>query len=222
LIGDIFATVLLPIILPMEMIFDALWAFVGSAGSSIIILALVVSLLTIPLKKWARKVEDEFFAFKQSIDTEVAEKTVGLKGEKRFTIVESIYEKHGYHPIKSIVSGASFIVILPFLISAIFIFGNSDSLTDVSFLLVDDLSAQDQLLLGINLLPIMMLVLGVGDAMLRWRNQRDQLVRYLVISLILFVLVYTLSSALILYWISMNFWSFLIFFLTSRVSIKSI
>ena len=222
MIGDIFATVLLPIILPMEMIFDALWAFVGSAGVSIITLALIVSLLTIPLKKWAGKVEDEFFAFKQSVDTEVAEKTLGLKGEKRFTIVEAIYEKHGYHPIKSIISGASFIVILPFLISAIFIFGNADSLTDVSFLLVDDLSAQDQLLLGINLLPILMLVLGVGDAMLRWRNQRDQLVRYLVISLILIVLVYTLSSALILYWISMNFWSFLIFFLTSRVSIKSI
>lgn len=218
--GEILYTIFLPVIYPMEMLFNLFWGLTASAGLSIILLALVISILTIPLKRWARKAEDKFFALKQLVDSSVAEEAAGLKGEKRFEVIERVYERHGYHPIKSIIAGASFFVVLPFLISAIFIFGDAESLKGVGFLVVGDLSVQDQLLFGLNFLPILMLLLGVGEALLRWHGQRDQLVRYLIISLVLFVLVYSLASALIIYWTSMNVWAAIIYFSTNRTAIK--
>ncbi len=212
MIGDVVYTVLLPVIYPMDLLFDLMWTATNSAGLSIILLAMVISILTIPLKKWAKKSEDKFLAVKQLVDIDIAKQAAGLKGEKRFEVVEKVYEKHGYHPIKSIVAGTSFVVMIPFLISAIFIFGGSDELKGVSFLLISDLSEQDHLFFGLNLLPILMLLLGISEALLRWHNQKDQLIRYLIVSVVLFALVYSLASALILYWISMNICAGIIFF----------
>lgn len=216
MIADIVSWIFLPVIYPMELVFNLLWGVTGSAGGSIILLALIISILTIPLKRKARQAEDKFFALKRQVDADVKEKAAGLKGERRFEVIEKVYEGHSYHPIKSIIAGASFVVVLPFLISAIFIFGDADFLKQVSFLFVRDLSVQDGLLFGLNFLPILMLVLGIGEAVLRWRGQRDQLFRYLIISIILFVLVYPLASGLITYWISMNFWTAMIFYFANR------
>jgi len=210
--SDLFATIFSPIVYPMEILFNLFWSVTSSAGLAIIMLALVISILTIPLKTWASKVEDKIVALKALVDAEVADQADGLKGEERFEVIESVYERHGYHPIKSIITSASFVVVLPFLISAIFIFGNSASLKGVSFLFIDDLSIQDRVLFGLNFLPILMLLLGISEAMIRWRTQREQLIRYLIISSILFVLVYTLPSALIIYWISMNVCSTILHF----------
>ncbi len=196
----------------MELLFDLMWMATNSAGLSIILLAMVISVLTIPLKKLAKKSEDRFLAVKQLVDADIAKQAAGLKGEKRFEVVEEVYEKYGYHPIKSIVAGTSFVVMLPFLISAIFIFAGSDKLKGVGFLFVDDLSDQDHLLFGMNLLPVLMLLLGTSEALLRWHGQRDQLIRYLIVSVVLFALVYSLASGLILYWISMNICAGIIFF----------
>ncbi len=204
MIGELAYTVLLPVIYPMELLFDFMWTATHSAGLSIILLAAVISILTIPLKKWAKKTEEKFVAVKQLVDADIAKQAAGLKGEKRFEVVEKVYKKHGYHPIKSIVTGISFLVMIPFLISAIFIFGSSDELKGVSFLFVRDLSEQDRLLFGLNLLPVFMLLLGLSEALLRWRSQKEQLIRYFIVSVVLFALVYSFASALILYWISMN------------------
>ncbi len=216
--GDIFYSIFLPIIYPMEAIFSFFWANTNSAGLSIILLALFISILTIPFKKWARRIEDDFFALKTLVDSEVAEKTTGLIGEERFNIVEKIYKSHKYHPIKSVIAGTSFIVIIPFLISAIFIFSEAESLKGVSFLFISDLSAEDRLFVGLNVLPISMLLLGIGEALLRWRGQREQIARYLITAAVLFMLVYSFASALIIYWISMNICASIIYYISNKTA----
>ena len=159
---------------------------------------------------------------KQLVDRDVAKQTAGLTGEQRFVVLESVYNKHGYHPIKSVVAGISVVVILPFLISVIFIFGDvgnleAGPLKNIRFWVISDLSMQDRLLFGLNFLPVLMFVLGAGEALLRWHRQPDRLIRYFVISLLLFVLVYSLASALILYWVSMNIWAAVLYVLTTRI-----
>lgn len=216
--GGIFYSIFLPIIYPMEATFNFFWGITNSAGLSIILLALFISILTIPFKKWARRIEDDFFALKTLVDCEVVEKTTGLIGEERFNIVEKIYRSHKYHPIKSVIAGTSFIVIIPFLISAIFIFSEAESLKGVSFLFISDLSAEDRLFLSLNALPIVMLLLGIGEALLRWRGQREQIARYLITAIVLFLLVYSFASALIIYWISMNICASIIYYISNKSS----
>lgn len=215
--GSFFHSVFLPIIYPMEFTFNFFWKITNSAGLSIILLALFISILTIPFKIWARGIEDNFFALKTLVDCEVVEKTTGLTGEERFNVVERIYQSHNYHPIKSIMAGTSFIVIIPFLISAIFIFSEAEFLKGVSFLFISDLSAEDRLFLSFNVLPIAMLLLGTAEALLRWRGQQEQIARYLITAIVLFFLVYSFASALIIYWISMNICTSIIFYMSSKL-----
>ena len=102
------------------------------------------------------------------IQKAVREETAGLKGEAHFEVMEAVYRRHHFHPIQNMLSGASFIFQLPFLLSAIVLFIRDDFLQDKSFLWLADLSRPDGWLLvgnfAVNVLPMLVLVIGIYDA----------------------------------------------------------
>ena len=125
-----------------------------------------------------------------------------MTGEQRFEATDAVYRAHGYHPIQAMLSAASFLAALPVLISSVIVFTASSEVMGKSFLLVSDLGVQDHLLpFGVNLLPFVMFGVTLGDAITRFRGDRSAQLRFLVLSAVLLVLVYTMPAALVLYWI---------------------
>lgn len=204
MIVDGLKLILSPLILVMDLAYSALRSIIGSAGLSIVLLSIAVTILTYPLRAWALKVERRIYQRKLTVDEKIATATTGLKGEQKFRVTESIYMAHGYHPIQSIALGLPLFVMLPFLLSALFLFSSNASLTGVPFLFIPDLSEPDGQLAGINVMPVIMTAITLVDSRIRFGADCSALGRFLAIALVLFALVYSFASAIVLYWIVSN------------------
>lgn len=204
MILDALELILTPMIVPMDLVFGLFRSVIGSAGWSIVLLALVMTVLAHPVRAWAQAVETRVRLRMQTVDADIAATTVGMKGEKKFRAVERIYKAHGYHPIHSVALGTPLFIMLPILLSALFLFASNPDLAGVAFLFVSDLSLPDGLAWGLNLLPVIMTGITLVDSKIRFGNDRSALIRFLIIALVMFVLVYGFASAIVVFWTTSN------------------
>lgn len=196
--------VLSPLIWLMGIVLGLYVSVFGSVGASILLLSLTFAVLALPLRKCAQEIETRVSDRIARVNMEVAKFKRGMKGEKLFLATEKIYKEHGYHPIQSIAQGASFFVMLPFLISAVFLLPDNTLLEKQSFLFIKDLSAPDGLLFSANLLPIIMTGITIFDAKARFRDDKGARYKFYGIAFVLLVLVYDMPSGLVLYWTGSN------------------
>ena len=207
---SVIETVLSPITWLMEFILGIYLGVCSSMGLSILFLSFTFALLLLPLWKMGQRLEDRIGRKMRVVDTEVQPLKGKLAGEELFLATEKIYEKHSYHPIHSVAMGASFLVMLPVLVSAILVFSADGILVGHGFLAIKDLSQPDGLLGGLNLLPIIMFAITFIDAKLRFSDDPSSRRRFMVISVVLLVLVYSLPAGLVLYWTGSNIMSFVL------------
>lgn len=201
---EILSKILAPIIWAMEKLLLLFEGITGSMGLSILCVSLTFALLLVPIRKIAERFEARIGARMSAAAEDVAIAKQTLKGEALFDETERIYKRHGYHPIQSIGMGASFFISLPILLGALVLFSTSPLLEGESFLMVQDLSKPDGILGPINLLPILMSAVTIVDARIRFKDDRSARVRFYIIAAVLFALVYTLASGLVLYWTMSN------------------
>ena len=201
---SILETILSPIIWLMELILNFYIHLTSSIGISILLLSFSFALFLLPIQKLANRVEKNISDKVNKVDKEVNSLRTELKGEKLFLATEKIYKKYNYHPIHSIGMGASFLAMLPVLLSAILLFNGSEMLTGKSFLIIEDLSKPDGFYGVINILPIIMTGITFIDAKLRFSGDRRSQNRFYIIALVLLVIVYSLPSGLVLYWLGSN------------------
>lgn len=204
---QVLETILSPIVWLMQWILEFYSSLLSSTGISILLLSFTFALLLLPLRKLAARLEDRINNKMATAGEEVKLIKGTLKGEALFLATEKIYNKHGYHPIQSILLGSSFFVMLPVLVSAILLFSGDGILAGKSFLFIDDLSKPDGLLGPINLLPFVMSGITVLDAKLQYKDDKKAQYRFFFIALVLFALVYSLASGLVLYWTGSNIMS---------------
>ena len=205
----ILESVLSPIILLMEILLSLYVGLFSSLGFSILILSVTFSIALIPLVRLGRSLENRISQKTQKVNAEVTELKGHLKGERLFLATEEVFEKYNYHPIHSVGMSASLLVSLPVLISAVFLFTSDGLLSGQSFLFIGDLSQPDGLFGIINALPLFMFAITFIDARVRFSDDPQSKNRFLIISVILFLLVYNLPSGLILYWVGNNLITFL-------------
>lgn len=199
--------ILSPIVWLMELVLDFYVLIFSSVGFSILLLSFTFALLLLPLRKIALHTEQRISKKMKIVQSEVQALPRDLKGEKRFLATEEIYQRHDYHPIRSIGMGASFFVMLPVLVSAILLLTSGGVLDGESFLFIDDLSQPDGLLGPINVLPLFMSAITLVDSKIRFKGEKQSQYRFLLIALVLLVIVYNLSSGLVLYWTGSNIMS---------------
>ena len=200
-----------PILYPMALLFNFYAGILDSTGAAILLLAVTFSIITLPVQRYGRQIEDAIAQKISSVWRQIQEIDPALKGEERFNAQEAIYKQHHYHPVQSIFSGASFIFQLPFLLAALFLFINDDLLQSRGFYWLKDLSKPDGLLeaggININLLPVLMLIVTSADAYVFYRNDRHQLRRFAILSIVLFILIYPMPAGLVIYWLTLNLFS---------------
>jgi YidC/Oxa1 family membrane protein insertase len=181
----------------------------SSMGLSIIAMSCTLSVLFQPLHSIAYRFEKRVNDKMRTANAEVKSLKGKLKGEALFNEVEKIYQRHNYHPIQNACLGASFFITLPVLGSALLLF-RGGILAGKSFLVIDDLSQPDQLIGNINLLPLIMSISTILDAIWRFREDKQGRNRFFILSAPLFLLVYNMPSGLVLYWIINNITSLIL------------
>ena len=213
---EILSVILFPIIFVMDAVFGILHRVTGVAGLSVILLAFVFGSVTRPLRAWAERRENRLSEKIGAIEVETNAAKRTLSGEALFMETEKIYGRHGYHPIHAIGLSLSLLVTLPFLLSAVVLFLDYPPLQGTPFLGIDDLSAPDRVLGGLNILPLAIFLFGALDGWVRFRDDPRRLRNILLLSAAILVLVYSAPSALALYWLSLNVFAFCLHVATHR------
>ena len=209
--------VLYPIIFPMKWILELGHFLFSSYGVAIIFLSIVVSTVTYPLSVLAGKIREKEADIRNAMEPRIKEAKVKYKGEKRFLKIAKIYAEHGYHPIHSLRSIGGIALQIPFLLSALLLLWNYSPLTDTPFLILQDLSRPDGLVslpsaltIGkLNVLPFMMMAFSTIESFVQKYLDISSRVKVWIISIVLFFLVYSLPSSVLLYWTINSFLSLL-------------
>ena len=196
-----------PIIFLIENYYIFLLNIFNSQGISIILTSISASLLLIPILRVARVKEDLFRQKISLITDEVNNISKLLNGEEKFFAVDQIYTKYRFHPIHNMMTGLSFFVILPVLISAYLFFNINLQSMDENFLNLIKLSGPDELLFGFNIIPMMIFAVNCLDARYKYYETNSGKTSYIVLSLMISVLIYGMPSCLTLYWLTSSTFS---------------
>ena len=178
---------------------------------AIILFAISIGLILKPLQKPLLEVEKTITKKINIINNEYEKLSINLNNEEKFLLKEKIYKKYSYSPFHSILQAISFFALIPFLISVIIVFEQSE-LINSSVIYGVELRNPDQLFFGLNILPMLMFFLTYLDSIFRYKNDGASRKKFLVISIVLFFIIYNMSSALIVFWITMNAISSIFYF----------
>ncbi|MEI5678674.1 MULTISPECIES: membrane protein insertase YidC [unclassified Mesorhizobium] len=201
-----------PLTWVFQTVYEGIFAATGNYGISIILLSLAATLITSPIARKARELEQKEKVRQDEMAPLVAAARERYKGRDRFEKIDEIYQAHGYHPIKSMASLAPLLLQLPFLLAALFMLVNYPPLAGQGFLFVQDLSKPDALALlpgsyALNILPIALTAIALLDSFTKPEATAQSRRRFLIVSLVLLALIYPFPAAVCLYWLCSNFWS---------------
>ncbi|MEQ8860769.1 MAG: membrane protein insertase YidC [Pseudomonadales bacterium] len=208
------ALLLTPVISLMRVMLEVLNSVVLSYGFSIILLSMVMRLLMMPIAKRAIRAEQRHAQIQLQMAPSLACIRANFEGRQRFERTEALYEKHDYHPIHSITSLGPLLLQLPFLLAALFLLTGYDALDGQSFLFIDDLGAADGLIsfqgVVINLLPLLLTAVAIVEAFVKPNTSTNSKLKFIVVATVIAVLIYPLSAAVCLYWLTSNLWSLIV------------
>lgn len=201
---EILTTILWPLMAVLEAVLGLLHTLTGSYGLSIICLSILVSAALMPVSAHARRLEQKDKDRLAAMAPKLAEIKAQSTGQERFERTDEVYQEHGYHPIKSMVSLLPLLIQLPFLLAALFLLSNYSPIQGQPFLFIPDLAAPDHLIklfgVTVNVLPIALVGVTLVEAWLKKESTAQSRWRFLIIALVILVLIYPAPSAVCLYW----------------------
>lgn len=212
----LYQIVIYPVQLFIEIIYITLYQILehvaGKSGYAIIGVSLAVSFLTLPLYIKAEKLQDIQRDILNKMKKKLESIKKNFKGDKKYMLISAYYKENSYHPLMALRSSLSLFIMIPFFMAAYIFLSEPRLLSGESFLFLNDLSKQDQLInlfgLKINLLPILMTVINILASYFYIeklsKSERNQL--YITPIIFLFLL-YTSPSGLVFYWTCNNIFS---------------
>jgi membrane protein insertase Oxa1/YidC/SpoIIIJ len=204
---DLFGTILSPIVLLIKKFYLLIDAITINPFISVVVMSLLMSVFLIPVLQIARRYEDRVGEQIDCIEKKLEEIPNTFKGEERFRAIEKIYNENDFHPIQNIYRGFSLYIILPVLISMYVFFLNNSDLFNISVAGIFNLSHPDQILFGVNLLPLLIFITNFFDSKFRFVGGMSGQNTYLFISLVILILIYDSPLCLTLYWFTGSIFS---------------
>ena len=195
-------------ITPLTAIFDMLYTFslsiTRSYGSALLLLSVLTSFLMYPLGKWASKYVIAEKKMQSILSAQIAHINNTYKGKEKNNALARLYKRYSYSPIYSFRLSLNILVQLPFLFGAYCFLDSYSELKNNSFFIFNDLSVSDGLLFGINVLPFIMTFVNAAVAYLSPNFSKRDYIQAYVIALLFLIILYTASSALLIYWTCNN------------------
>lgn len=203
---------------PLQILFEVVYGFTdelfNNSGLSIIILSLAMNFLVLPLYKHADKMQEEERDVQEKLKDGVNHIKKSFKGDEKMMMLQTYYRQNNYKPTYVLRSASSLLLQVPFFIAAYRFLSNLESLHNVSFGIINDLSKPDGLItlfgLTINVLPIIMTVINLISSAVYSKGYplKNRIQLYLTAAVFL-VLLYNSPSGLAFYWTLNNAFSLL-------------
>lgn len=198
----------LPLEITMRLMLDFNLRLTGSYGISIIWLSIMVNLSLIPIYISAQKFRNQD-KFKRELMSEMLDKIKkNYQGRERYFYTQAYYKINKYSPFSSILASLGFLIQIPFFVAAFYLLSEHEVFSGINFLLLEDLSKPDGLFFGLNLLPFIMTVIYFLSGYIQRENfNNSEKYQLWSIGILFLVLLYSQSSALLLYWTFNNLFS---------------
>ena len=198
-------------IYPIECVYKVLYLALSEAldsyGLALIFLSVVTYILMRPLMNWAEKFQVDEKNIQAVLAPQLATIKENFSGAEQHKKIQRLYKRYAYHPAMAIRSAAGILLQLPFLMAAYFMLDTLPNIIGQSWWLIADLSSPDELLGGVNLLPILMTAINlVGTFSVKDFSRRDK-VQASIVAFLFLILLYNAPSALLIYWTCNNLWT---------------
>ena len=193
-------------IFPVEQVLEwalfTLFKATKNYGISIILLSLIMQLFMLKLTFYFDKKAASFGALKAQCDSKIKEFKRVFKGAELQSYIRTLYKQRHFHPIFALFGLGGLALQIPFFIAMIHLVENAEYLQSVRFLWIDDLSKPDSIMLfglSIHILPLLMTAFTLINVFYSSKELGAR-VQGSLIALLFLVLLYSMPSALVLYW----------------------
>lgn len=212
-ISEIIYTLLIrPLRVFFELVFITANKVIGNPGLSIIALSLAINFLVLPLYKRADAVQEEERDIEAKLHDGIAHIKKTFKGDERMMMLQTYYRQNDYRPTDVFKGSISLFLEIPFFIAAYQFLSNLWILKGVSFGIISDLGAPDNLIrigaVGINLLPIIMTGINlISCAIFTKGYPLKTKVQLYSMAIFFLIFLYDSPSGLVFYWTLNNLFS---------------
>lgn len=210
---EILSTLLIgPLKLLFEVIFVIANRFLESPGLSILVLSLIMNFLVLPLYRRADAMQEAARDTEAKLQKGVAHIKKAFTGDERMMVLQTYYRQNNYKPTDALRGSVSLLLEIPFFMAAYQFLSGLQTLQQVSFGPIADLSVPDGLLtLGgftINVLPVLMTLINVISSAIYLKGfpMKTKVQLYAMAAFFL-VFLYDSPSGLVFYWTLNNLFS---------------
>ena len=186
----------------LEVVLHNILKIIPSYGVSIILLSLVVNLFLLKIFLYTDKKAQQEADLKEKLDKRIKSWKSVYKRAKLYAFTQTLYRQHNYHPIYALRSLGGLALQIPFFFAMYEIINKASYLQFVSFLWIDDLSKPDSVSLfglSIHILPLLMTAFTLINVFYSSKELGAR-IQGSLIALLFLVLLYSMPSALVLYW----------------------
>ena len=186
----------------LEVVLHNILKVVPNYGVSIILLSFVMQLFMLKLTFYFDKKAASFGALQAQCDSKIKEFKRVFKGAELQSYIRTLYKQKHFHPIFALFGLGGLALQIPFFIAMIHLVENADYLQFVSFLWITDLSKPDSIMLfgfSIHMLPLLMTAFTLINVFYSSKELGAR-IQGSLIALLFLVLLYSMPSALVLYW----------------------
>jgi len=209
----LYSIIVMPIQIIYEIIFNCVYtAITYNYGVTIIVLSLVVNILVLPLYKRADAIQAEERDIEAKLKKGVDHIKKSFKGNEQTMILQAYYRENNYKPTYVIKGLLPLLLQIPFFIAAYNFLSHYEALNGVSFGLIQNLGAPDQMLtifgITINVLPILMTLINFVSSYIYTRGfPLKNKIQLYGMAIIFLVLLYNSPAGLVFYWTLNNLFS---------------
>jgi len=193
----------------LNKILELFYGMTDSFGLSIILLSFTVTILMLPLFWIAEILQQKERAKKVLMQPSLDEvKNIKNRQEKYYYRLE-IYRKNKFSPFHSLIGLLGLLIQVPFFLATYWMLLEYLPLQGESFGPIKDLFQPDRLIpfggATYNLLPFIMTIINLFAVYLYTKNKdKFENIQLIIIAFVFLILLYNLSSALVLYWTMNN------------------
>ncbi|MDR2477365.1 MAG: YidC/Oxa1 family membrane protein insertase [Treponema sp.] len=200
------------IIYPITFIIDFVCTFsmkiFKEPGISIMAISFFVSLLCLPLYTAAEKIQHGQREIEKKLKAKTGRIKAVFSGDEQYMMLAAYYRQNHYHPIYAVRSSLGLLIQIPFFIAAYHYISGLELIKGAPFLFIADLGRPDNLLGGLNVLPLAMTLINCSAAYVYTRNSfLKEKLQLMSMALLFLALLYNAPSGLVLYWTLNNVFS---------------
>jgi membrane protein insertase Oxa1/YidC/SpoIIIJ len=190
-----------------EKVFHFLFSVTNSYGLAILLVSVLISVILMPFYHITGILEDKEKAIRLKLQPYISKINKIKDAHIRHKHLSKLYKVYNYSPIMSLRSLSSLVIQIPFFIVAYktlskILIANPYN-ASMSFLFIKNLGLQDNLIGGVNLLPILMTAINILTVMCMTSFPKERRQSY-AISVFFLIFLYTSPAGLVLYWTSNN------------------